>query len=546
VSADAQVIAGRLRTLDPQRPLAQAMAIRDGRVLAVGTVDEAVSAAGEGAELVSVPGTVVPGLIDSHVHALIAGLELRRLDVSDSRSVSEIVRRVGDHLRVTNHSSEWLVVAAHVQSEELAEGRLPTRADLDPVTGGRPLYLDRRTHDAIVNTAGLERAGISAATADPPGGVIERDHAGSPTGVLTERPAADLAWRFVEPASEADQLRALREIQPRLHALGLTGIVEPGVSAEELSAYQNLHTDGELRLRTTVMPLADSDHGVESMLASLRGLGAHTGFGDEWLRLGAVKVYVDGTGGFGTALLREPWPPQSGADDPGHDPNYFGTQVMGTETFLALAEFCARERWSLAVHTVGGAAIDLALEVFAVADRVAPIAPLRFSLIHAYLWPSEQNMASARELGVTLAIQPGMQWRVAAGLARRFGAERAGQAHPLRAWLDAGVSVAGGSDGPDFPMDPLFCMWQARTRHVQGIEEPLGPEFAIDGQRALQLYTTGAALYCSEETQRGQLKAGFLADWTALSVDPVTTEAEQLRTATVLQTAIGGDVVHEL
>ncbi|MGX6448986.1 amidohydrolase, partial [Patulibacter sp. S7RM1-6] len=495
---------------------------------------EALAAAPTGTPERRVPGTVVPGLTDAHVHALIAGLELRRLDVSDARSVAEVVARIGAWLR-DHPDAEWTVVAAHFQAEELAEGRLPTRHDLDPVSGDRLLYLDRRTHDGIVNSAALRRAGVDRRTPDPVGGRIERDADGEPTGVLVERPAAELVWDLVPPTSEDDRRTALCEIQPVLHGLGITGIAEPGLTAAEMGSYQALWRAGDLRLRTYAMPLADTDLPAEEAIGRLRGSGVRTGLGDPWLRVGGVKVYLDGTGSFGSALLREPWPGTDG---------WRGNQTAPTETFRAIARFCARERWSLAVHAVGGAAIDLALDAFAAADAEASIADLRFSVMHAYLWPSAENLARARELGVLAAIQPGMQWRVAGALVDRLGVHGAAAASPLRSWLDAGVLVAGGSDGPDFPMSPTFGMWHARTRRVQGRDEPLGPEQAIGAGEALALWTTAAARYCFAEHERGALRPGLLADWTALDVDPLAADPEPLRDARVLETAVGGEVVH--
>ncbi|MFT3864403.1 MAG: amidohydrolase [Solirubrobacterales bacterium] len=533
------VLVGDLRTMDPARPRAEALAVRGDRILAVGSAEEA-RAALPGAAVRAAPGTVVPGLIDAHVHTLIAGLELRRLDVSDARSVAEIVERIGAHVSGRGgdgaSADDWLVVAAHFQAEELDEKRLPTRADLDPVTGGRPVILDRRTHDAVANGAALARAGVGLDTPDPVGGEIERDAGGAPTGVLIERPAAELVWSCVPEISEADRRRALREIQPAFHALGIVGAAEPGLSPAEMGSYQAARADGELALRTWAMPLADTDLPVEELLAGFRGTGVRTGFGDEWLRVGGVKVYLDGTGSFGSALLREPWPGTDG---------YLGNQTAPTETFRQVARFCARERWSLAVHTVGGAAIDLALDAFAEANEEAPIAPLRFSVMHAYLWPSPDNFRRAKELGVIASIQPGMQWRVAGALADRLGVEGAAKASPLRSWHDAGVEVAGGSDGPDFPQAPLFGMYQARSRAAHGFDEAVGPDEAIDGERALRMWTTSAARYVFAEGERGALRPGFLADWAALSVDPVECEPEALREAEVLQTGVGGRVVHE-
>ena len=521
-----RVIAGDLQTMDPARPRAEAMAVAGGRILAVGTLDEARAALPPGAPVTHAPGAaVLPGFTDSHVHMLYAGLELERVDLAGVRSVGEILDRIG---RAPN--GEWLFAVGNFELEDLAERRLPTRAELDAVTGERPLFVDQRTHDAIVNTAALRVAGIDRGTPDPPGGRIERDGGGDPTGRLVERPAFDLVQRLIPAPGRATMVRALRAIQPRLHALGLTGVLDPGLDRGQLGAYRAAWEAGELTLRTTAMPLA----GPDTRTADLLGAGGRTGFGDDRLRLGGIKVYYDGTGSFGTALLRDPWP------GGGH-----GTRVIDRDRFAELARSCAAERWSLGVHAVGGGAIDEVLAAFAEADRVSPIRPLRFTLIHAYLWPSAENVELARRLGVVVALQPALHYTVARRLAAILGDEAVADATPVRTWLDGGAIVAGGSDGPDFPLPPLFGIWQACTRHVRDREEPLGPEQAITPAQALELWTAGAAYAAFADHERGRLAPGRLADWVALDADPLAIPPGELRDVGVLQTAVGGEVVHE-
>jgi predicted amidohydrolase YtcJ len=321
------------------------------------------------------------------------------------------------------------------------------------------------------------------------------------------------------------------------HAAGLSGVVDPALLPDELAAFRELHRRGGLTVRTTAMPLAQTSLGADEAVARLRAAEeCRPGTGDEWLRFGAVKVFFDGGGSLGTALLREPWPD---AKD-----GYRGNQTVPTETLAEVARACAAERWSLGVHAVGGAAIDLVLDVFAEIDRETPIRPLRFSLIHAYLWPSPENVATASRLGVVVATQPPMQWKFGPGLVAKFGTERVGRATPVRSWLDGGVAVAGGSDGPGIPLEPLFGMWTARTRRVEGLPEPLGIEEAVSAEEALALYTTGACFGAFAEHERGVLREGMLADWAASSVDPLTAEPDELLEATVLQTAVGGRVVY--
>ncbi|GAA1003168.1 amidohydrolase [Acrocarpospora pleiomorpha] len=529
----ATVVAGPIRTMDPARPLAEAMLVAGDRIAATGDLADVRALAGAHVPVHQAAGPVLPGFIDSHLHVLTVGLERRRLTISEAESVAEVVDRIRDWL-AANPTHDRVVAGAHFHEEDLAEGRLPTAADLDPVSPGVALYLDRRTHDAIVNSEAMRRAGIGRATPDPPGGRIERTPNGEPTGVLIERPAADLVFSLIPPPSAEELAAALEEAQPHLHSLGVTGASEPGLYPHEMAVYQDAWRTGRLTLRTMGMPLADTDIPPERFLRGLGGLGVRTGFGDELFKLGPLKVYLDGAGGFGTALLSRPWPGTDG---------YHGNQTCGSETFEELVRFCAREGWSMAVHAVGDEAVRVALAEFERADAQWPIRDLRFSIMHCYLWPSAESMALAGRLGVLLSTQPAMQWRVAAGIAARFGAPAAATA-PLRDWLDAGVTVAGGSDGPDFPMSPLFGMWQARTRRVRGLEGPLGPEQAITAEEALRMYTVDAARYCFADGERGWLAPGALADWVELDADPVETEDEKVADIRVLRTVVGGQTVY--
>lgn len=518
------IVRGRIRTMDDQRPLAEAMLVRGDRVVATGDLP-AMRALAPSAPIEPARGVVVPGFVDAHLHTLVVGLERRRLTISDAGSVREVVERVRDWL-AAHPGLDWAVVGAHFHAEDLAEGRLPDRHDLDPVSGGTALYLDRRTHDAIVNTAALDRAGVGRSTPDPPGGTIERDAHGDPTGVLVERPAADLVFSHVPPVGDGELHAALAEAQTYLHGLGVVGAAEPGLGPAELAVYQEAWARGTLTLRTLAMPLADTAVAPEEFLS---GLGTATGFGDERLRIGPLKVYFDGTGGFGTALLGREWP---------GSPGYHGTQVCSTETFQALADHCAARGWSVAVHTVGDEAVRIVLDCMERANRRHPIRDLRFSIMHAYLWPSAESMELAARLGVVLSTQPSMHWRVGPGIADRFGPVADGLA-PLRAWADAGVRLAGGSDGPDFPMSPLFGMWQARTRRIRGRDGALGAHSALTPDEALRMWTLGSAYYCFADDVRGSLAPGKLADWAEVSVDPVDASDDELAGAAVLRTVVG-------
>jgi predicted amidohydrolase YtcJ len=536
VPGNAIVVEGDIVTMDPARPRARAMAVRDGRIVAVGSVAEAQAAAGAGhASIRYGQGCVVPGLIDTHNHMQWTGIQSRVVDLASARSIGDIQQAIRAYA-ARNPQVRWITSGSGWHVVNLAEQRYPTRQELDAACADRPIYLPRVGHAAVANTLALQLAGITAQTPDPAGGRIERDAAGTPNGVLLEAPAFEPVARLVPPPSREDQEGALRDIQKVYHAAGLTGIVDPGLTPEMFAIYQNLWARGELTVRSVLMPLADSSLPLQENLARIRQFGLRTGFGDARMKLGAVKLFLDGGASLGTALMREPYPDER---------CNCGIQVTPTEDFRTIATACARNGWSLGVHTVGGRAIDLALDVFEEIDREIPLKPLRFSLIHAYLWPEERNIRQARKMGITIATQCSMQYTFGPQLVERFGTVMMALATPVRSWLEGGVVVGGGSDSPVTPYAPLLGLWQARTRRIAGTDEPVGRLQAVSGEQALAMYTRDAAFVAFSEHERGVLRPGLLADWTVLSEDPLTCEPEALQHARVLATAVGGEVVHE-
>ncbi|MGX6446609.1 amidohydrolase [Patulibacter sp. S7RM1-6] len=538
-STRALVVAGDVITMDPAAPRVEAVGIVDGRVVATGSRSEARAACPAATPVLRLPGTVVPGLIDSHVHMLWGGRDADRVDVSDARSVPELLARVRA-FAAGRPDAPWIVGSAGLDATDLTEGRFPTADELDAAAGGRPVYLDRRSHDALVGRAALAAAGIGAGTPDPSGGVIERDSAGVATGVLVERPAAELVERRLPPPSLDDRLRWLDGIQRRFLAAGITSVVDPALEADELRAYAAAAERGVLRVRTTGMPLGDGETAPEERAAAFAAAGVdlRDRDGDAW-RIGPWKLFLDGGGSLGTALLHEPWPGTDG---------YRGNQTTSTAGLRAYARWAARTGAGLGVHAVGSAAIDLLLDACAEADAVAPIAGLGFTLIHAYLWPSAAQMARCRDLGVLVATQAPLQWSFGPGLIRRFGEDAVGRAHPLRSWLASGATVGGGSDGPagagGAPVDPLWAFWQMRRRTVKGRDDAIGADEAIDARQALALYTTGAATIARAE-DRGRLAPGCVADLVALDVDPLRASPEACRDGRALVTMVGGEIAHD-
>lgn len=529
------IVRGNVITMDPERPRAGAFAVAGGRIAAVGDFAQVAASAGAGAEVLDLPeGAVVPGLIDTHNHMLATGLQRRVADLAACQSIADIqdaVRRFAERTPET----EWITSGKGWQIETFPDPRYPTRYELDAACPDRPVYLNRGGHIGVVNSLALARAGIDREKPDPDGGRIVRDARGEPTGVLLEPPAFNLVERLVPPPSRAERKSALGDIQRAYHAAGLCGVIEPGLSTDDLSIYQELWQANALSMRTVAMPLAQTDDDPDTLIDRLEAWGVRTGFGDSRLKLGGIKVFMDGGGSLGTALMREPFPDER---------CNCGIQVTGTSTLYRIAEFCARRGWSLGVHAVGGKAIDITLGVFAEVDARYPIRDLRFSIIHAYLWPTEDNIRAARRLGVGVATQPTMQYNFAPMLVKRFGADAFGRATPIRSWLDGNVIVGGGSDSPVNPYPPLLGLWHAVTRYVDDLGTTIGPREALSPEAALAMYTRDAAWFAFSEHERGMIRPGMLADWVALSLDPTACPPMQIRDARVRATAVGGDIVY--
>jgi predicted amidohydrolase YtcJ len=338
----------------------------------------------------------------------------------------------------------------------------------------------------------------------------------------------------------AERRAGLARVQRHLAALGLTSVVDPAVTLAEWSGYRAAHARGELGIRVVAMPwvpIEDGDEAaVERVLAGLDAFGGVTGDGDDLLRLGGTKLYVDGEGMRGEALLEEPWP-HSGM---------LGVQRLRTLDLRELIVEAARRGWGAGCHAVGGGAVAIALDAFqAAADAGIDLAALRPQLIHAYLEPSGASRARAARLGVIASLQPSILYRNAEGLAERLG-DRARAANPVRSWLDEGAVVALGSDGPYFPLDPRLILDQAVARVTADRPDGgFGIEEAVEADVALAASALGGAYTMFADDRRGRIRVGMQADWVLWDADPVA-HPGHARELTVLRTVVDGRELHSL
>ncbi len=514
---------------------AAAIGIREPFIAAVGDTSEILAQAPAGATVIDLAGRhVLPAFTDSHTHYHRAAV--LRMHFLDFTALAP--RSAGDVLAAVRGADAALPPGQWVQGDNLsaaalAEGRLPTRADLDRACPGRPVVL--RTvgkHGISANSAALAAAGITAATPDPPGGRIERDAAGEPTGVLHETAKLRLdalrADTVVPPLSETARLAALRQGLRELARHGITEIHEIVQSPDELADYARLREAGELTAR--VVGYVRVIEGQASLDDLLR-LGLRTGFGDDWLRLGGVKVSIDGSCTMHNAALYTGY-----RDDPGNT-GLLRVTAGDLDDIVARAE---RGGLQVALHAIGQRAVDMAADAVERAQAGRP-GRLRHRVEHAYLAPRPGQLERLRDLGVVVSTQPSFLWANGDTWPGMFGAEETSRMMPVRSLLDLGIPVQLNTDYPNAPLDPAVTLRAAVDRRTRD-GAVIGAAEAVTARTAWSLATAGSAYGAFEERTRGMIAPGFLADLVVLAADPYSPGA--LGPEAVEATLAGGRPTH--
>lgn len=534
LSRDEKVfVNGTIITLNPHQPYARAAASRAGRWLAVGGEDEVRAAAGPAAEVVDLGGrTAIPGLTDSHMHLLNYGLHLERLHLEGVRSLAELTKRVRERA-ATLPAGTWILGRGWDQ-DRLAERRYPTAADLDRAAPAHPVVLVRACgHLSAVNSLALKLAGISRDTPDPEGGRIDRDERGEPTGILRES-ATGLVGRHIPPPDLASLKRALQAAMRRALAAGLTMVHTDDVGTaggleQALALYEEAVRAGDPPFRVQLEVAA-------KYLDELIGKGLRTGDGDEWFRVGPLKIFADGSLGGGTAALSEPY-----ADAPDN----CGLPLLDAEAMGELVEKAHRHGMQVAIHAIGDRAAAIALSAIARAQAAEPGRRLRHRIVHCQVLRRDLIDQFVRE-GVVADVQPKFITSDLHWAERRLGRDRLRWSYAWRDLLEAGVPCAGGSDAPVEPLEPFLGIYAAVTRcDLDG--QPAGgwlPEQKLTVEEALRLFALGGAYAGHDERARGMVAPGYQSDLAVLSANPLRIDPLALKDVQVLMTVVGGRVAY--
>jgi hypothetical protein len=547
--ADLVVRNGRIVTVDGAFTVAQAFAVREDRFVYVGTDEGVRRYIGPSTRVLDAGGrSVLPGLIDTHVHALGVATQEAAEPFATLSSIAEVqdwVRRKA----VSVPEGEWIRIPRSYPTR-LREKRFPTREELDAAAPRHPVVFDG-AYAQVVNSEGLRLLGITRDTPSPEGGEIVKDSRGEPTGLL--RNLRSLIFRRLSArlVPEEEILRRLEEVHLKYLEVGITSVAERAASLEGYRRYLRLKEEGRLRVRAEVTILLDSGGTAEGAERFIRSLPLRPREGDDRLRVGPLKITVDGGILIGTAYMREPYGPGAARLYAVTDPTYRGTLTLSPAQVRDLIRAGHRLGWPMSAHVTGDAGVDLVLDAVEAAAAEAPFRGRPFTLIHAY-FPDAATVRRAARLGVRVDTQPAWLYKDGDALREALGEERMARFLGLRAWLDGGVTVAINTDhmfgmdpdGAMNPFNPFLTMDVAIRRKTEG-GRVIAPEQGVTRPEALRMMTIDAARLLGEEDRRGSIEPGKLADFVILSGDFLGCPPERLRELRAALTVVGGRVAFE-
>jgi len=517
----------RVWTADESRPWASAIAVSGDRIVAVGSDAQISALTGAGTRVIDARGQmVVPGFIDSHVHFLDGGRGLASVQLRDARTPAEFIARI-KAFAATVPAGTWITEGNW--DHEQWGGELPRRDWIDSVTPNHPVWINRLDgHMSLANSAALSAAGVTRDARDLAGGTIVRDPGGELTGVFKDNAGSHVSGAVPAPTALMND-RALEAAMAHVAEQGVTSIHHMG-NWNDLATFRRAHARGGLRTRIyAAVPL--------SSWARLRDTVAAEGTGDDWLRIGGLKGYVDGSLGSHTAAFFDPFTDA---------PNDRGLFVNTPENLYAWTKGADDAGLHVMVHAIGDRAIRLQLDVFERVARENGARDRRFRIEHAqHIAPPD--VARFAQLQVVPSMQPYHAIDDGRWADKVIGAERARTTYAFRSLLDAGAKLAFGSDWYVAPPTPLEGIYAAVTRRTLDDRNPGGwvPEQKITVEAALRAYTTGSAYGEFAESRKGSLAPGKLADLVLIDRDITRIAPERIRDARVMLTVVGGRVVFE-
>jgi predicted amidohydrolase YtcJ len=542
---------GRIVTVDPQFRIVEAMAILDGRIVATGTNSDILKLARSGTERVDLRGrTVLPGLIDSHVHAPSASMYEFAQPVPDMESIEDVLGYVRARAETTE-PGRWITLS-QVFITRLREQRYPTRVELDNVAPRHPVAF-RTGPDASLNSMALSMSGIDAKFKVPDGQPcrVERDPSGQPTGILRNCGRHIPSGTEGSTPTDVQRLDRLRELLADYNSVGITSIVDANTDQAGLELYRTLRDQNALTCRTFLAYGVDGQAPLDKVEATIREAASHPLHQqDDMLWLRGIKAFLDGGMLTGSAYMRGAWGvSQIYAIT---DPEYRGVRFIDAEKLYQIAKAALANDLQFTAHSQGDAAVEAMIEAYERINRDDfPVRDKRPSITHASFM-SPEAIKKMQTLGVVANLQPAWLYLDGTTLRQHFGEDRLAYFHPYRTLMQAGVTVGGGSDHMQKigslrsinPYNPFLGMWTTIVRRPRGAETPLHPQQSLSREQAIRLYTINNAFLTFEETRKGSLEPGKLADFIVVDRDILNCPVDEIKDIKVEATYLGGARVY--
>ena len=531
-AADLIIRNAKIWTVDAAHPEADAVAVIGDRLVAVGSNQEVDAWRGPGTRVIDGEGKrLLPGFNDAHVHFMTGGAGLDQVQLNDTTSLEEFVRRISERAR-RMPKAEW-ILGGDWDETKWSPAELPTKQQIDGVTGDIPVAVNRYDgHMILANSAALKLAGITAQTRDPEGGVIVRDANGNPTGALKDA-AEYLVFRVIPPPSHDQRRHAVERALGHAASLGVTSVQDMNPEYADIAIYSELLEEGKLTTRIYAAPLISQ---VDDQVR----IGIRHSFGGPYLRIGALKSYADGSLGSRTAYFFEPFSDQPNnrglLSDAMHPISLMRDRMMKADD--AGLQLCT--------HAIGDAGISAILDIYTEIEKVHGKRERRWRIEHA------QHMAAKdfdrfAKLGVIASMQPYHAIDDGRWAEGRIGHDRASRTYAFRTFLDHGVRLAFGTDWSVAPLNPMDGLYAATTRATLDGKNPNGwfPEQKLTVKETIEAYTMGSAYAEFQDQVKGSITAGKLADMVLLSDDVLAIDPVKLRAVKVLKTWVGGELIYE-
>lgn len=525
--ADTILVNGHVITVDARFSIAEAIAISDGKFTAVGSSASIRRHAGPATRVIDLHGeTVIPGLADGHLHDAGGG---PGVDLAGARSIADVLAAVAARV-ARSRPGDLIVTNSDWHEAQLAEHRLPYRRDLDRVAPNNPVVAVRGGHEYVLNSAALKKWNLTKDTPQVPGGRITHGDDGELNGELIDRAKSLVSL----PAPPPLTVEALVEQHRRLNTVGLTSIRYPGAPIEQYRLLQDMARRGMLTVRVNQLLRLSADTGPK-MRDAIEAAGVRPDEGDAWVRIGGMKLGVDG--GFEGGWMRQPY-----AEPWGESGTFRGVNTMAQAPYTDVVKELNRLGWRVATHAVGDAAIDEVLSAYEVANAERSIVGKRWTIEHGFI-PQSDQFPRMKALDLVISAQDHL-YLAGPSLVRYWGAQRAAWTTPMRAYLDRHFIVAGGTDSSVVRYPPLWVIYHFVTRDTisGGV---LGPDQRISRQEALRVETINNAYLTFEEAMKGSIEPGKLADLVVLPEDILTCPDKRIQQMRVSMTMVGGRVAYE-